>query len=176
MSVDLRVFGLDAVRGSQEFRMVESIAQQLLLNLNSASSLSLIAAANTPKASSHAIQNTFTEFIRSLGFVEESRGLFAEYESSALRPDYFLPLGDTGILLEVERGKTTINNMDLLDFWKCHLCSRANYLFLMVPKALRQNDRMRPRNEFVTVARRLGAFFLPQNRTNVRGLAVPPEN
>jgi len=39
-----------------------------------------------------------------------------------LRPDYFLKLDDTGILLEVERGKTTINNMDLLDFWKCHLC------------------------------------------------------
>ena len=24
--------------------------------------------------------------------------------------------------MEVERGKTTTNNKDFLDFWKCHLC------------------------------------------------------
>jgi len=31
-------------------------------------------------------------------------------------------------LLEVERGKTTINNMQLLDFWKCHrmTCELSN--------------------------------------------------
>ena len=30
--------------------------------------------------------------------------------------------------------------MDLLDFWKCHLCHHADYLFLMVPQALKHND------------------------------------
>lgn len=112
----------------------------------------------------------FREFAHTLGFVDESRGLFHEYESSALRPDYFLRLKDTGILLEVERGKTTINNMDLLDFWKCHLCTHAHYLFLVVPRALRQNPTMSPRNEFASVAKRLSSFFHPRNRTNVRGL------
>ena len=47
-------------------------------------------------------------------------------------------VGSSGILLEVERGKTTINNMDFLDFWKCHLCEHAHYLFLLVPQELRQ--------------------------------------
>jgi len=89
---------------------------------------------------------------------------------SALRPDYFMPVGDTGIILEVERGKTTINNMDLLDFWKCHICTQAHYLFLLVPTALRQNLTMPARNEFVAVSKRLATFFEPSNYTNVRGL------
>jgi hypothetical protein len=38
--------------------------------------------------------------------------------------------------------------MDLLDFWKCHVCQHAQYLFLLVPVALRQNPTMSPRNEF----------------------------
>jgi hypothetical protein len=72
----------------------------------------------------------------------------------------------------VERGKTTINNMDLLDFWKCRLCPQANYLFFLVPQALRQNETMSPRNEFATVNRRLSQFFKPENYTNVRGLCL----
>ena len=61
---------------------------------------------------------------------------------------YYLDLDETGIILEVERGKTTINNMDLLDFWKCHICVHAHYLILVVPVELRQNPTMTPRNEF----------------------------
>lgn len=72
-----------------------------------------------------------------------------------------MPLGATGIILEVERGKTTINNMDLLDFWKCHICAYADYLFLMVPVELRQNDTMTARREFASVAKRLRTFFEP---------------
>ncbi|MEZ5348122.1 MAG: hypothetical protein R2714_02825 [Microthrixaceae bacterium] len=102
---------------------------------------------------------------------DESKGLFKTYQS-ALRPDYYLPISDTGIILEVERGKTTINNMDLLDFWKCHICEHADYLFLMVPSELRQNQTMSPRREYATVARRLESFFRPDNYTNVRGLVL----
>jgi len=97
--------------------------------------------------------------------------LFAENELG-LRPDYYLRLDDDGVILEVERGKTTINNMDLLDFWKCHLCPQANYLFLLVPTALRQNATMTPRNEYSTVERRLSRFFVSDNHTNVRGLCL----
>lgn len=88
------------------------------------------------------------------------------------RPDYFMPLDGTGILLEVERGKTTIHNMDLLDFWKCHICASADYLFLLVPRELRQNETMSPRREYVTVAKRLATFFEAGNYTNVRGLCL----
>ena len=56
--------------------------------------------------------------------------------------------------------------------WKCHLCEHANYLFLMVPKELRQNLKMKPRNEFNTVRKRLETFFVPGNYTNVLGLYI----
>jgi hypothetical protein len=168
--VELRSFHLAEVASSSELAEVESIARQLLAHLNSPEALGSISMANRPGASSQEIQAVFREFAYTLGFADESRGLFDAYETSALRPDYFLRLNDTGILLEVERGKTTINNMDLLDFWKCHLCTHAHYLFLVVPRALRQNLTMSPRNEFASVAKRLATFFQPRNRTNVRGL------
>jgi hypothetical protein len=104
-----------------------------LAHLNTPDAQSLILAANTPGVSSAVVQNTFLVKARELGFGDESKGLFDSYESRLVRPDYYLRLGHTGILLEVERGKTTINNMDFLDFWKCHLCEHANYLFLLVP-------------------------------------------
>jgi hypothetical protein len=83
-----------------------------------------------------------------------------------------MPAAGTGSLLEVERGKTTINNMDLLDFWKCHICAHADYLILLVPRELRQNPTMAPRREFATVSKRLATFFEQGNYTNVRGLCL----
>lgn len=156
---------------SPEVHRVNDIAQALLAHLNAPAALEAIAAANLPGASSSAIQSVFAEFAKELGFETEKKGLFSGIEL-ALRPDYFCRVGASGIILEVERGKTTINNMDLLDFWKCHLCEHANYLFLVVPRALRQNPDMRPRNEFAAVCRRLDRFFLPRNYTNVRGAFI----
>jgi hypothetical protein len=168
--IEMRAFHLASVAGTTELAQVEALAKRLLEHLNTETALVAIASANTPGASSNAIQLVFREFALGLGFVDESKGLFAEYDTSGLRPDYFLRLAETGILLEVERGKTTINNMDLLDFWKCHLCSHAHYLFLLVPRSLRQNSTMRPRNEFASVSKRLATFFHARNATNVRGL------
>lgn len=159
-------------RESDEYSEVRAIAQALHKRMNRAATRALILAANQPGHSSALVQEAFVGHARALGFISESKGLFAGYETSALRPDYYRPLHDTGIVLEVERGKTTINNMDLLDFWKCHLCERANYLFLMVPIELRQNPSMAPRREYLTVVRRLSSFFLPRNYTNVRGLFI----
>jgi hypothetical protein len=149
---------------------VDALASELRIHLESSETQELILGANVPGASSASIQSACLTFARAAGFVDESKGLFATYKTRGLRPDYFLPLGNTGVLLEVERGKTTINNMDLLDFWKCHLCEQANFLFLLVPRELRQNPSMRPRREFNTVRNRLETFFAPQNYTNVFGL------
>jgi hypothetical protein len=146
------------------------MAKRLLDHLNTEEVQRKIGKANAPGASSAVIQAVFTEFAGTLGFANECAGLFENYQNRALRPDYYLPLKNSGILLEVERGKTTINNMDLLDFWKCHLCEKANYLFLMVPRELRQNDKMSPRKEFKTVSKRMASFFEPRNYTNVFGL------
>src|SRR5690348_4492686 len=99
--------------------------------------------ANMPGRSSSEIQSIFSPLAKRIGFVDESKGLFANYANPAVRPDFYLPLKGSGILMEVERGKTTINNMDFLDFWKCHLCEHANYLLLAVPQILMQNTTSR---------------------------------
>lgn len=156
---------------TNQWREVSQLADKLCAHLNTPKARSLIYAANQPGVSSGVVQATFLEFATELGFSTEKTGLFESIELG-LRPDYYRELEDTGILLEVERGKTTINNMDLLDFWKCHICANAHYLYLIVPKALRQNETMVPRNEFATVSRRLAHFFIPDNYTNVRGLCL----
>ena len=157
---------------SAEYASVLEVADALEDCLRIAEVAAEILRVNQPGRSSAEVQNVFVEPARELGFRDESKGLFLGYPSSALRPDYFMPLAGTGILLEVERGKTTINNMDLLDFWKCHICEHADYLFLMVPIELRQNDTMSPRREFTSVRKRLSTFFERGNYTNVRGLSL----
>lgn len=161
----------DAYVDSDEWRSVLDLADSLTAHLEAPDTAALLEQANQPGQSSALVQAVFLREAIELGFRDESKGLFSAYQS-ALRPDYFLPLSDTGVILEVERGKTTINNMDLLDFWKCHICEHADYLFLMVPVELRQNASMSPRREYATVARRLETFFRPGNYTNVRGLVL----
>ena len=157
---------------TREYSEVSSISDQLLDHLNMPEARDLLKAANLPGLSSGMVQATFARFSDDLGFVREAKGLFAAYENKALRPDFYLDLGGTGILMEVERGKTTTNNMDLLDLWKCHLCEHAHYLFLMVPQALMHNPTMKPKKEYASVVKRLGSFFMTRNYTNVRALHV----
>jgi hypothetical protein len=170
MAVELIKYSRADKNMHPDFRSADEKAEHLLSHLNLPEVQNKILYANSPGASSALIQQVFIEFAKELGFRDECEGLFESYPNRALRPDYYLPIGESGILLEVERGKTTINNMDLLDFWKCHLCEKANYLFLMVPRELRQNEQMSPRREFNTVSRRMSSFFEPRNYTNVFGL------
>lgn len=104
------------IEESSEWAEVRRLADALTEHLRAPDVLARIAEANQPGRSSAAVQAVFIEQAIALGFQSESVGLFQSYESSALRPDYYRRVGDTGVLLEVERGKTTINNMDLLDF------------------------------------------------------------
>ncbi len=157
----------DGIEENVDFVEVDRIATSLHEHLSTPVALNLIADANRPGQSSAGVQDTFLPFALQLGFRSETKGLFAEYRTAGLRPDYYREVGDTGILLEVERGKTTTNNMDLLDFWKCHLCRHADYLFLLVPQELRHNDTMSPKREFASVVKRLESFFHPGNYTNV---------
>ncbi len=174
MSVVLKQHVQKTVAAEEQQHVVE-IAEKLLMYLNLNEVQQAIENANQPGASSAKVQSTFNEFAtKKLGFRSEARGLFNNYLTAGLRPDYYLSLGETlntGILLEVERGKTTMNNMDILDFWKCHICEHAHYLFLLVPQELRQKESATVRREFETVNRRLRPFFdLEENYTNVRGL------
>jgi hypothetical protein len=169
VTVDYQEFVQSEWSNRAQWLEVQRIGVSLQQHLDTPHSAAAIAAANRPGRSSADVQSTLGARVRELGFESEKTGLFSEF---VLRPDYYMPLDGTGILLEVERGKTTINNMDLLDFWKCHLCRHANYLFLLVPKELRQNDTMSPRPEFAAVSRRLAPFFSQGNETNVRGLCL----
>ena len=73
----------------------------------------------------------------------------------------------------MEKGQTTQNNAALKDLWKVHICEEANYLFLFVPKILKQNYsgkiQGKPFNETVN---RLSTFFEKENYTNARGLVI----
>ena len=88
---------------------------------------------NVKGTDSQVIQKIIEEIAVPLGFKNEKQGLFKKYKDSGLRPDFYKKIGKNGILMEVERGKTTTNNMDLLDIYKCHICEEANHLFLFVP-------------------------------------------
>jgi hypothetical protein len=156
---------------SAEHAAVLDISDQLLAHLNTPDALELMRLANLPRISSAEVQATFLPFALELGFTSEAKGLFLEYENK-LRPDYYRPIEGSGVLLEVERGKTTTNNMDLLDFWKCHLCRTADYLFLMVPQALKHNPTMTPKKEYNSVVKRLDTFFVAGNETNVRAAHI----
>ena len=157
---------------STDWQEVRSVADQLFAYLSDPKVAKLLGEANQPGQPSSAVQAILLEKATKLEFRSEAKGLFTGYPTSGLRPDYFRPVGDTGIILEVERGKTTTNNMDLLDFWKCHICTEASYLFLLVPNELRHNPDMNPKHEYKSVTKRLEAFFRPENYTNVRGLTV----
>lgn len=167
--VELTSFAQAPHEGGDEWRAVREIATQLL---SAPDVLARIDEANRPGQSSAMVQGVLKTSAEALGFESERTGLFAD-SMTGLRPDYYKRIGETGILFEVERGKTTRNNMDLLDFWKCHLCLHAHYLFLFVPQELRHNaDQKTPHREYTYVQRRLAQFFDPTNYTNVRGLCL----
>ena len=150
---------------------MEDISDQLLDHLNTEDALRLMLEANLPGISSAQVQATFLPFATDLGFTSEAKGLFLEYENN-LRPDYFRPRCRLRNPARGRTRKTTTNNMDLLDFWKCHLCKHADYLFLMVPQALKHNDTMTPKKEYASVVKRLRTFFAPGNATNVRAVHI----
>ena len=88
-------------------------------------------------------------------------------KDSGLRPDFFMKIGKNGILMEVERGKTTTNNMDLLDIYKCHICEEANHLFLFVPIEVSHT-----KNIYKSVCKKVENFFYEENYLNIDSTIV----
>ncbi|MEQ9078896.1 MAG: hypothetical protein RLP09_33835 [Sandaracinaceae bacterium] len=170
MTLLLRQLVNPSFDGADETRGVAVIAAELHRLLSSSEHGAAFVAANQPGVHSREAQNIVWTQARTLGFELEKKELFGNYKTRALRPDMYRPIDGSGIILEVERGKTIKNNMDLLDFWKCHICHHAHYLFLFVPQLLeRSSETERP---YEQVVRRLGAFFEPENLTNVRAAFV----
>jgi hypothetical protein len=172
MPVDRTEFVQHTDVGSTRYVEVKRISDLLFAHLNEDDAQERILASNIPKSSSSHVQDSFLAYATELGFRSEATGLFAGSQNPGLRPDYFCEIEGSGILLEVERGKTTINNMDMLDFWKCHVCSHAYYLFLMVPKVLVQSELRAPTRPYQAVVKRMASFFEPAHYANVRALHV----
>ena len=158
---------------TKEWLIVSEIADDLFSYLSIPIITEEIDRLNKPKVHSKKIQDVLLRRAREIGFKDESKDLFKDYINK-LRPDFYLPIKDTGIIIEVERGKTNQNNMDFLDFWKCHICEKAHYLFLYVPNLLVQNEATgkivgRP---YIKVIEHMTPFFESKNYTHVRGLVV----
>jgi hypothetical protein len=156
-------------RNPVAFGMAEMLASELTSFLNTPAIERNIASVHKHGATSTQIQAIVQGGTEELGFTNEKKHLFKGYPVPSLRPDFFVKIDDTGILLEVERGKTTANNMDLLDLWKCHICEQAEYLFLLVPNK-RHAQKGTGTKPYKQVQKRLSTFFRPGNYVNVEAV------
>ena len=167
----LRSFWRNDVSESERLR-VSALAKSLLEHLCTDDICAKIKLANVLHKPSHLVQECILDFVREQGFQSEKKGLFSNYSTAHLRPDYYLELSPgRGVILEVERGKSLPNNMDLLDLWKCHICDHAQYLFLLVPY-VRLDKHGKAMKIFDKVVDRLSPFFLERNYVNVDGLFI----
>lgn len=158
-AIEYCYFRRSEIRENSDLSEVESLAIDFLGRLDGASLRTAIAEVHKFGASSHKIQELVAPVAIEMGFTSEKKGLFSNVKSTGIRPDFFRKTSSgRGILMEVERGKTIANNMDLLDVWKTHLCAEANHLFLMVPQ-VRVTERGAEQKIYQTVLNRVGAFF-----------------
>lgn len=162
---------LDAPRAA-EVPVVRELATMLQKAIAAPEIAASLAAIPEIGGSSHEVDAILDPLIRGLGFESQRKGLFAQ-SLVGLRPDWYRPLsgsGGAGILLEIERGKTLSNNMDILDLWKCHICREAHHLFLIVPFQVERNYA----KEIVysRVLMRMKTFVEPANKVDVATISV----
>ena len=126
-------------------------------------------------AQSSAIQAIVARLLmEEMGFEQEVILTQSDGFVSRARPDFVFRLAPKrGILAEVERGGTINNNHDLKDFWKAHVASDAQHLFLVVPNSNWASDGSPRERPFRRVVHRLGAFFGdPRTEVDVVSLHV----
>ena len=157
---------------SDEWRLVKGLSDEFYEFLNLSNTIKMMDEKNMPGVKSHEIQDIIKEKSNELGFKSEKEGLFLNYQKK-VRPDFYKKIGESGIIIEVERGQSLQNNNIFKDFWKCHICENVNYLFLFVPQKLVQNaSSLSGEKTFKRVCDNLEPFFESENYTNVRGLSV----
>jgi hypothetical protein len=172
MEIKYKILHKENIENNSDFIEVKEIAKKIIdfMNLNDISQK--INSKNKINAKSVEIQNILLSKMDELGFKSEKKGLFSIYKTSALRPDYYKEIGENkGIILEVERGKTIDNNMDMLDVWKCHICEKANYLFLIVPQ-IRPTKKGKNNIIYDKVLNRIESFFNKNNYINIDAVMI----
>jgi len=155
----------------QEFSSAQGVAKSIFNFMCTEEISRKISETHRVNAKSHQIQAIILPRCIELGMSSEKKGLFSSYATAQLRPDYYLRLNNTGLIMEVERGKTIANNMDLLDIWKCHICEEANYLLLVVP-IIRQTYSGGSIKIYEHVIKRTSSFFAVQNYVNVNACFI----
>jgi|ERR1700722_12285724 len=165
MPIKYNEFVQEGIESIESFKKAQRIAVKLKTFLDRKDTETKIGVADVPCGLSRSIQAIIVPFAKENGFESEAKGKFKDYECRNLRPDYFN--SEIGILLEVERGKTRMNNMDLLDIWKCHICEHAKYLFLIIPKARRHKPPKKPEKQYHLTYNRIETFFRKENYVNV---------
>ena len=175
MKPERKEFIQNEFKSSDEWKEVKRLSNKLYKFLSDPTTSNEIDLVTQSGVSSHKIQDIILNISEKIGFSSEKKGLFSTYENTKLRPDFYKKIFDTGIIIEVEKGRTNQNNNDLLDFWKCHICEGVNYLFLFVPITLIQNEQdkiTQGKKPFRTTCNHMTSFFKEENYTNVRGVVV----
>jgi hypothetical protein len=172
MNAKYKILQKENIENNVDFLEAKRLAKEMLVFMNLPDVSQKISDTHKINAQSGEIQNILLKKTNELGFRSEKTGLFGRYKTSALRPDYYKKLGQNkGIIIEVERGKTLANNMDMLDIWKCHICEEANYLFLIVPQ-IRQTEKGTKNIIYDKVIDRLESFFIKNNYLNIDAVVI----
>jgi len=154
-----------------EFYMAQAMAKEIYNYMCLPNISEQLSKTHQVNATSQQIQDIILPKCLELGMISEKEGLFSSNATAQLRPDYYIALNGTGLIMEVERGKTITNNMDLLDIWKCHICEQAQYLLLVVP-IIRQTNNGRQTSIYKHVVKRISPFFQKQNYVRVKGCFI----
>lgn len=145
---------------------VEKIALELREFMQKENIFSKLEESNQVNVRSQKIQSILLPFLEKKKFQSEVKGLFA---GRSLRPDYYNRKNK--IMVEVERGRTRANNMDLLDIWKCHINAETKHLFLVVP-IFRPSKNGRSTRVFNPVVNKIKSFFDEDNYINVESCYI----
>ena len=172
MDTKYKILQKENIENNHDFLEIKRLAREIFTFMNLPEISQEISNTHKINAKSVAIQNILLKKMNELGFESEKTGLFSKYKTGALRPDYYKKLGqNTGIIIEVERGKTIANNMDMLDIWKCHICEEVNYLFLIVPQ-IRSTKKGTEDIIYNKVIDRLESFFKKNNYLNIDAVVI----
>ncbi len=143
---------------SSEVAVVDDIATRLIAHLEA--QRPAIDRVHVHGAASKDVQQIVGELLHEIGFREEVVLTPQDGFVTRARPDFVYSIHEArGIIAEVERGGTTTNNHDLKDFWKVHIATDAQHLFLVVPAANWNAAGQARERPFAKVSNRLAAFF-----------------
>jgi predicted XRE-type DNA-binding protein len=172
MTTYFKEFLQEEIENTEVLEIARDISKQIYEFISSKEIKDKIAKVHMVGAKSSQVQDIISSKCKEIGFSSEKKGLFSQLDIPIqLRPDFYIKIKGAGLIIEVERGKTIDNNMDLLDLWKCHICEQSDYLLLIVP-IIKQTKKGTSNNIYKSVIKRVASFFEKNNYVNIKGCFV----